>query len=202
MSTVWENISDVVARIAQWLGIKPSESKRLEALRAKLTTSKATNVDQRETLKDEIRKLEARTKQKKKEFDAASGDIKRMVGREIEGIFRDLDRLRGRENIITGNLDRISVAVVKIDELIVAKTKGVEEGQLDDLALELQDVFADLKESDRATRDLEQERYEAPTSEPVNVEQRMADLEGTEPHVEEISEETKKRLAELVEEKD
>ena len=202
MSTVWENISDVVARIAQWLGIKPSESKRLEALRAKLTTSKATNVDQRETLKDEIRKLEARTKQKKKEFDAASGDIKRMVGREIEGIFRDLDRLRGRENIITGNLDRISVAVVKIDELIVAKTKGVEEGQLDDLALELQDVFADLKESDRATRDLEQERYEAPTSEPVNVEQRMADLEGTEPQVDEISEETKKRLAELVDEKD
>ena len=202
MSTVWENISDVVARIAQWLGIKPSESKRLEALRAKLTTSRATNVDQRETLKDEIRKLEARTKQKKKEFDAASGDIKRMVGREIEGIFRDLDRLRGRENIITGNLDRISVAVVKIDELIVAKTKGVEEGQLDDLALELQDVFADLKESDRATRDLEQERYEAPTSEPVNVEQRMADLEGTEPQVDEISEETKKRLAELVDEKD
>lgn len=202
MSTVWENISDVVARIAQWLGMKPSESKRLEALRAKLTTSRATNVDQRETLKDEIRKLEARAKQKKKEFDAASGDIKRMVGREIEGIFRDLDRLRGRENIITGNLDRISVAVVKIDELIVAKTKGVEEGQLDDLALELQDVFADLKESDRATRDLEQERYEAPTSDPVNVEQRMADLEGTEPHVEEISEETKKRLAELVEEKD
>ena len=202
MSTVWENISDVVARIAQWLGIKPSESKRLEALRAKLTTSKATNVDQRETLKDEIRKLEARAKQKKKEFDGASGDIKRMVGREIEGIFRDLDRLRGRENIITGNLDRISVAVAKIDELIVAKAKGVEEGQLDDLALELQDVFADLKESDRATRDLEQERYEAPTSDPVNVEQRMADLEGTEPHVEEISEETKKRLAELVEEKD
>ena len=202
MSTVWENISDVVARIAQWLGMKPSESKRLEALRAKLTTSRATNVDQRETLKDEIRKLEARAKQKKKEFDGASGDIKRMVGREIEGIFRDLDRLRGRENIITGNLDRISVAVAKIDELIVAKAKGVEEGQLDDLALELQDVFADLKESDRATRDLEQERYEAPTSDPVNVEQRMADLEGTEPHVEEISEETKKRLAELVEEKD
>lgn len=202
MSTVWENISDVVARIAQWLGIKPSESKRLEALRAKLTTSKATNVDQRETLKDEIRKLEARAKQKKKEFDGASGDIKRMVGREIEGIFRDLDRLRGRENIITGNLDRISVAVAKIDELIVAKAKGVEEGQLDDLALELQDVFADLKESDRATRDLEQERYEAPTSEPVNVEQRMADLEGTEPQVDEISEETKKRLAELVDEKD
>jgi len=202
MSSVWENISDVVAKIAELLGIKPSEANRLEVLREKLTTSRATNVDQRETLKDEIRKLEARAKQKKTEFDAASGDIKRMVGREIESIFRDLDRLRGRENIITGNLDRISVAVSKIDELIAAKAKGVEEGQLDDIALELQDVFSDLKESDRASRDLEQEKYEAPATEPVNVEQRMAELEGVEPQGDEISEETKKRLAELVEEKD
>lgn len=199
MSRLTENVSAVLARIAEWLGMKPSQAKRLEILQEKLSASRAGNADKLEALKDEIRKLEHRALQKKAEADAARGDVKRLIVREIEQIFRDLDRLRGRETIIAANLDRISIALAKISELTAAQASGVEEGQLDDIALELQEVFGELKASDHEARDLERERYAGPEREAVDVSRRVGELEGTKETSAELSESTLKRLKELEE---
>lgn len=199
MSKLPETLSSILAKIAEWLGIRPSEVKRYEMMEQKLTAARAANADKLEALKDEIRKLEHRAVQKKKEADSARGDIKRMVVREIEQIFRDLDRLRGRETIITANLDRISVATSKVHEWIVSRDTGIKEGQLDDIALDLQEVFGQLKASDREARDLENERYESPERASVDVSQRVGELEGAKETPTELSEATLKRLKELEE---
>ncbi len=199
MSKLTESVSAVLAKIAEWLGMKPSQAKRLELMEQKLNAARAANADKLEALKDEIRKLEHSAVQKKKEADTARGDIKRMVVREIEQIFRDLDRLRGRETIITANLDRISVAISKVGELAAAQASGIEEGQLDDIALDLQEVFGQLKASDREARDLENERYESPERATVDVSQRVGELEGAKETPVELSDSTLKRLKELEE---
>lgn len=192
-----EVISAILSKLAQLLGIKPSESQRLELMESKLGEAKATNVDRLEDLKREIRALEARALQKKREWVQAKGESRRIIAGEIERTFRDLDRLHGRERIISSNIDKLSLALSKIKELSVARAQGVEEGQLDELAVELQDVFADLKASDRAAKDLEQEKYEPLETSHIDVEERIAEVEGHKEAPSGLSEKTLRRLKQL-----
>jgi len=199
MSKLTETLSSILEKIAEWLGIKPSQAKRLELLEQELNAARAANADKLEALKDEIRSLEHRALQKKKEADTARGDVKRLIIREIEQIFRDLDRLRERETVLTANLERISLAISKVRVLVDAEESGMKEGQLDDIALDLQEVFAQLKASDREARDLENVRYEPLERATVDVSQRVGELEGAKETSAELSESTLKRLKELEE---
>jgi len=197
MGSFGEAISEVLSKLAQFLGIKPSEKKRVELMKQKLATAKASNVDRLEALKDKIKQLEAQALRKKKEYEAAKGDSKRIVGGEIERLFRDLDRLHGQENVIASNIERISVAQSKLEEYEAAKAKGLEEGELDDIAVELQEAFEGLKVADRASRDLERVEYQAPEVSPVNAEERMAEVAGEQETETGLSAETEKRLEQL-----
>jgi len=197
MGNIPETIGEILSKLAEWLHLKPSEATRLRQVEDHLTRARADNADRLELVKEEIRALEARALKKKKEFDQARGDSKRIIGGEIERTFRELDRLHGRENIIASNMEKISITRAKLRELEAAQAQGVEEGQLDDIALELQDVFADLKVADRAAKDLERVEYEAPETAPVDVEKRMAAVGGDKEAQPELSAEAQKRLAEL-----
>ena len=197
MGSFGETISAILSKLAQLLGIKPSEKRRTELMEQKLATAKASNVDRLETLKDKIRQFEAQALRKKKEFEASKGDTKRIVGGEIERLFRDLDRLHGQENVIAANIERISVAQAKLEEYRAAEAKGLEEGELDDIALELQEAFEELKVADRASRDLEGVEYHAPQVSPVNAEKRMAEVAGEQETETGLSAETEKRLKQL-----
>ena len=116
MGSFGETISAILSKLAQLLGIKPSDKRRTELMKQKLATAKASNVDRLEALKDKIRQFEAQALRKKKEYEAAKGDSRRIVGGEIERLFRDLDRLHGQENVIGSNIERISVAQAKLEE--------------------------------------------------------------------------------------
>ena len=87
-----------------------------------------------------------------------------------------------------------------------AQAQGIDEGMLDNIAVELEDIFSDLKTTDRAASSLEQVSYEAPKGRQVDIDSRMADLEGkskssAEP-AEALSESTRNRLKELSREED
>ena len=197
MGSFGETISAILSKLAQLLGIKPSDKRRTELMEQKLATAKASNVDRLEALKDKIRQFEAQALRKKKEYEAAKGDSRRIVGGEIERLFRDLDRLHGQENVIGSNIERISVAQAKLEEYRAAQAKGLEEGELDDIALELQEAFGDLKVADRASRELESIEYQAPQVSPVNAEKRMAEVAGEQETSGGLSAETEKRLKQL-----
>lgn len=193
-----DTISSLLARLAELLGLKASEGKRLQAMRAKLTAARADNTDRLEALKEQIRSLEAGAVRKKQEMEAAKGDSKRIVVGEIERIFRDLDRLRGSENIIAANLDKIAVAQAKLKELSEARAQSVSQDQLDDLTLDLQQAFSELRLTDLAAKDLERVEYTPPPRTPVKVDERLAQAEGVQVQpAAELSEETKRRLAAL-----
>jgi len=197
MASFGETISAILSKLAQLLGLKPSDKRRTELMQQKLATAKAANIDRLEALKDNIRQFEAQALRKKKEYEASKGDTKRVVGGEIERLFHDLDRLRGQENVIASNIERISVAQAKLEEYQAAQAKGLEEGELDDIALELQEAFEGLKVADRASRDLEDVEYQAPQRSPVDAEKRMAEVAGEQETSDGLSAETEKRLKQL-----
>jgi hypothetical protein len=196
MAGLWEAIRSLLSRL---FGGSDTQRrlKTLESMETKFTSAKRDSTDGVESLKGEIRALEARALRKKQEFEKSHGDTKRIVIGEIERTFRELDRLRGRETIIAANLDRIGLALAKIAEAKAALKAGVSEEQFDDIAVELQDLFAKLRESDQAARELEKEEYEVTAPTHVETEQRMAELtEETKPSVT-LSPEIEKRLKQL-----
>jgi len=197
MSGFSERVSEVLSRLAELLGLKTSEAARLDEMEHKLVLARADNNDRLEALKDEIRILEVRALKKKQEYEQARGDSRKIVAGEIKRTFHELDLLHNREKIIGANLDRLSTAQAKLRELRDANARGVEEGQLDDLALELQETFTGLTIADRATRDLDRVSYEPTERHAVDLDQRMAETAGEREAQPELSNEIEKRLAEL-----
>lgn len=171
--------------------------KVLGAMEERFNVAKRDNEDSLRNLKEEIRTEENRARKLKQEHEQAHGDSKRIVAGEIERLFRGLDRLRGRENVIAGNLDRIAVALAKVAEAKAALKAGVSEAEFDDIALEIQDLFGSLKSMDRAARDLDRETYAPAEAVPVNAEERLAEVAGEKESATELSEETQKRLKAL-----
>lgn len=196
MAGLWEAIRSLLARL---FGGSDAQRrfKTLETMEAQFSASKRDNVDSVESLKEEIRTLEAHALRKKQEFEKAHGDSKRVIAGEIERIFRELDRLRGRETILATSLDRIGVALAKIGEAKAALKAGVSEEQFDEIAVELQDLFADLRQADKAARDLEREQYEVAAPPQVETEKRMADLTEEREAPITLSPETEQRLKKL-----
>ena len=87
MGTLGEAISAILSKLAQLLGIRPSEQRRFQLMDRKLAAASVRNEDRLEALKDRIRQLEAQVLRKKRQYEEARGDTKRILGGEIERLF-------------------------------------------------------------------------------------------------------------------
>jgi len=197
VASIWKEIREFLAGLFGGVNDTQRSFKRLDAMAAKFMSAKRNNEYSFESLKDEMRLLESRARQKKRELDQARGHSKRIVLGEIERVFREMDRLRGRENIIAANLDRIGVALAKVGEAKAALRADVSEEQFDDIALEIEDLFDTLKALDVAATDLAGEKYEAPVAGEEDLDQRVANVQAAEKAPVVLSPETEKRLEQL-----
>ncbi len=192
-----DSISAKLSRLTGIIGLKSSDKRRIEQMEHKLSVARAGNLDRLQAIKEKIRDLEGQALMKKQELDSARGDSKRIIAGEIERLFRDLDRLQGREKIIAANMDRISIAQVKLEEYSDARESGLSEDDLDEIALDLQVSFDDLNTADKAMKDLSKVIYEPPQAERVDAEARMAEVSGENETTAGLTTETEKRLKEL-----
>jgi len=174
-------IGDVLSKLAEWLGLKPSEARQLEKQKEQLTGSRAENVERIEGLKEQIEALEARAQREKREYSRLKGARQRIVVGQMERTFRELDRLRGKEKIIANNIEVLSRAIEKIEELDAARVAGVSDDQLDALAIDLEGSLDELARRDKATADLEKVTYETEDAEAMDIEARFAEMEGAAP---------------------
>ncbi len=197
MESISDVLSALVSAFKKFLGIQSPELKRIKQMEQKLAAAKTKNIDKMEDYKDKVRQLEAQARRKKTEYESVRGDSKRVIGSEIERLFRELDRMRGQETIIASNLERISVTQTKLEEYRLAIEKGLEESDLDDLALDLKDAFESLQVADRTTRDLERTNYQTPEYSPVNAERRMEEVAGEKETETGLSANIEKRLMDL-----
>ena len=190
-------IPELLQRLLEMLGIKQSDNAKFQSLKEKISTSKATKIDQLESLKDQHLALNRQALEKKKEYDTAKSNVKRIIASEIERIFKQIDRLQVQEDIIGQAIDRLDLARVKTDEIIAGSVEDIDEDVFDDLAVELEDVIADLKRKDISSKELEGISYEAPKSDQIDVESRLSELDGTKEVAQDISQSTAQRLKEL-----
>jgi len=169
-------MSDFLSKLLEILHLKKSTGRRMAEMEKNLRGSKSGNEDRLQDLKAEIRRLEAQAVQKKKEFDEARGDSKQVVAGEIEHVIRERNKLRDRGKIISSNIERLATALAKIEEWKAAKASGIQSGDIDDIAVEVQDKFDDLAISDSAARDLDRVGYKAPERERVDVERETTSM--------------------------
>ena len=193
-------ISDLLVKLAELLGIKDSEKRKNEKVLEKLKASKADNIDRLDEVKQQIKSLNRKLLKKKQEMDASTGDTKRIVTGEIERLFSELDRLQNRNTIIGRNIDEISLAIDRLAELEDGQSHGADENVFDEIAVNLDDVFADLKAADLAAEQLNKVQYEASKSESMDVQLRLKSLESESHPVENLSPENAERLKRLTEE--
>jgi len=187
----------VLGKMAEKVGLKSSDAKQMATLEQKLRSAKATNINQLEALKDEIRALETRAIKKKEEYDKSRGEVKSILAGEIEQTFRDMYRRKERRKIIERNIDQISSVQAKIEEIRAAQAQGASENEVDDIALRAEASFEELAVGDRARKDLEKERYEGPQPERIDIEERASRLKSPSKDKGELSKDVQKRLKEL-----
>ncbi len=191
-------LSDMLEKILEMLGIKKTDSQQYAKVEQKLRSARSVNTDRLDQLKDKVSDLERQVRQKNREYENATGDTKRIIGGEIERLFRDIDRLRGQETIVTRNMDKISMTLAKVDEWRTAQEQGVDEEMLDGLAIDLEDIFAELKATDRTAKSLDNVKYEEEAKpDSIDIERRMSELQGEKVSSETMSAETAVRLKEL-----
>lgn len=193
-------ISDLLVRLLELLRIKKPESEELRLKLGELQSKKAAFVDRRESLKDDVSTLEQKALKKKKEYDAAKAHVKQIIAGEIEGILKELDRSKEREAIIRQNIERLSLAIEK-HKVAISGKGSITEDDLDEVALLMEETVSQQKRLDKTAQDLEGISYKAPEAAKVDVESRMAELEGKDEPAKkssaELSQSTTQRLKEL-----
>jgi hypothetical protein len=190
-------LSSIASRLRQGLGLQPSEQRQLEAWKAKYAQDKADNQDRLESVKDEVRQLEARILQKKAKFDQSHGPVQKILGAEIEQAFRELDRKEKQVKIIVDGIEAVSIALDKIKELEHAKAHRLKEGELDQAAVLAEDAIEENKQVLDALKDLQKLEHGGLETEPVDVEKRMRQMTGAAERDTGLSEKTLERLKQL-----
>jgi hypothetical protein len=190
-------LGSIASRLKRGLGLEPSDQQKLEAWKAKYAQDKADNHDRLESVKDEVRQLEARILQKKARFEQAHGPLRKILGAEIEQAFRELDRKERQVRIIVDSIEAISIALDKIKELEHAKARHLKEGELDQAAILTEDTIEENKQAVEALKGLQDLEHGALETEPVDVEQRLGQLAGPPEKDAGLSEKTLERLKQL-----
>ncbi len=181
MANLGESMQELLSKVATSLGIKASESRRLEAVMDKLTAARKQYDDKIEDLVDEIRRLEAIAVRKKREMDAARGETRRILGREIEQVLRERKSLREMEGLIFSRREKVVLLLRKFEVVSTAQASGQLdiEDLADDAVEHMEEVIADEKDADRATQQLEEVKFEEPERPAVDIASELGEIEGT-----------------------
>ena len=184
------------------MGIFDRKEKKKQKLDVRLAIEKASLIDSLEQLKEKSNQLERKAIALKKDFDSAIGNSKKIIGREIEQVFRDIDRMRGQENIIMSKIDKYSIAQSKMEEATHAQSQGVDENLFDDVAIDLEGAIEEMKRADHVAADLESIEYENPSMSKIDSEERLAEISENQESVNELPSEIEERLSQLETEED
>ncbi len=129
------------------------------AIEQKLRAMKIENVNNFDELKKKIQHLEAKIVRKKTEYDTSRGSVKQMVMLEIEQMFKELDSLKQNQLILNRNINKITQEISKLEQIRDSGLQGLNQEEIDQLALNLEDNFSKLQELDLVSKDLERVIY-------------------------------------------
>ena len=157
-------INDMLSALAQKLGLKTTRLQDLQILHEKLTDDVRRNQDKLSELKTKVSDLDAKLRAKKKEYDAAGPGIKQIVKREFAVLFKQQDQVLETLDGISGRLEKDVVILHKLDLLIEASGNPPHTDVSDEIADDLGEALADLKDEDESVRNLDAVSYSSGTT--------------------------------------
>lgn len=176
-----------------------------DRLRKRGGSGRKANETELENLKDEVRNLTERARDKKREYDRETGKhLKAIIAGELTLILDELDAGKDHERIITRNLRQAALTERKRREAKVAQKHGVSQEAMDEVAIEYEDAVAQMRQADRAAEELEKVAYRPEREKEADLDERMAEMEiDAKPEARErqaeddLPEETLRRMKEL-----
>ena len=202
-------IADIIQFFLKLFGLRKDEKQagkdkiaKWETMRLQLLANQTTQLDELDNLKKQIRIIQTTILSKEKERNASSGEIRNIVEREIRQWFSDVDKFKGRQEILFRHLETNSTTIAKIEELVQGlKSPTIQEGVIDLLISELEGLFDKLKDEDVSLRELTQVQYKASVSASVDVDEKLAEFHKENPNLESVTHQetppTKSREAEI-----
>ena len=157
-------INDMLSALAQRLGLKTTRLQDLQVLHEKLTDDIRRNQDKLSQLKTRVADLDAKLRAKKKEYDAAGPGIKQIIKREFAVLFKQQEQVLETLDGISGRLEKDVVIIHKLDLLIEASGNPPHTDVSDEIADDLGDALAELKDEDESVRSLDTVSYSPGTT--------------------------------------
>ncbi len=127
-------------------GKKSREKKRLKKEIDNITRLLREQDDARSRLKQQIVQIQNAILAKKPELEAARGEVRKVVESEIIDRNRRLQKIVKRNTIISKTIQQLDSAQLTLEELAHGTNK-VSAGFMDTLFVQLDDLYAEIKET-------------------------------------------------------
>ncbi len=135
-------------------GKKNREKKRLKKEIDNITRLLREQDDARNRLKQQIVQIQNSILTKKPELEAAKGEVRKVVESEIIDRNKRLQKILKRNTIISKTIQQLDSAQLTLEELLHG-TNNVSAEFMDNLFVQLDDLYAEIKETGIAAKGLE-----------------------------------------------
>lgn len=139
-----------------WGGAGRGRSERLGDLRKKRQTANQSF----EAMREQIRDLEARLRQKQIEHAREKSRSHRVIlVHQINDLMQELEFTLERAGFVDRFVGQIRAVIHKAETIRVAREQNLDEATIDRIAIEADGVFDDLRDTDIAIAELERATY-------------------------------------------
>lgn len=148
------NIMTVLDRLANLAKQGGIDVKRLRKLKEKYSIARRDYNDIVNDALEQIQILEGKAVRLKREYDNASKRQKSSVASKIERIFQRMDAEQKKVDVANSNIGGLNQAIDKIDQIIIAAGRKASEEELDEVAVQGEEVAEDTEAFLEAAEDL------------------------------------------------
>ncbi len=153
-------------KLMESLGLWQTEGQqKIAAIKAEIQKSEIKLKKQEDNLKDlklNISRLQDEVLTKEAEMKASTGEIRKILEREIASLLAQFESLSGKRDIIFRNRDSLNTIIGKYQELYTALETELDADKIADLTSDLLDIQMEMREQDRAIAKLSNTRYSEP----------------------------------------
>ncbi|MCY2927903.1 MAG: hypothetical protein NTV86_00125 [Planctomycetota bacterium] len=170
-----EKKKGVLGRLFRRETPEDADRRKLEEALRQFGAEREEILDDRRGLMEQIDRLSARARSKKKEVDAATGPKKMILDRELRAILRPLQGLTKQDNQFEIRLGELDTLIFKAEETLSAQSSAAKSETIENLLDVREDTIADAEERKDLIGELTGQEF-AEAEENVTTEDMLASL--------------------------
>ena len=132
-----------------------ADIRRLEKTREKLDAARRKQNDEIEVFRSKIKQIGVRSQNLKSDYNTAPPIEKPLLERQMRQAMDEADGLDGQKVVLFANIDSLTKAIGKIDEVLISLSHGMTEVDVDNIAMIGDEAFAVADDALRAVASMD-----------------------------------------------